>query len=151
MQVSDILEKKGNRVTSTKSASTISAVAETLNDEKIGALLVREENGGLIGIISERDIVRGLARHGAAAMDMPVGKLMTQSVITCSPESSTEDIMNQMLDKKIRHLPVISNEELIGIISIGDVVKAVLSDLRWMNEVLQKQLIAAAGRSADED
>lgn len=151
MKVSDILEEKGNRVTSTKSAATISAVAETLNDEKIGALLVRDENGGLIGIISERDIVRGLARHGTAAMDMPVGKLMTQSVVTCSPESSTEDIMNQMLDKKIRHLPVICNEELIGIISIGDVVKAVLSDLRWMTDVLQKQLIAAAGRSADED
>jgi CBS domain-containing protein len=151
MKVSDILEEKGNRVTSTKSAATISAIAKTLNDEKIGALLVRDENGGLIGLISERDIVRGLARHGTAAMDMPVGKLMTQSVVTCSPESSTEDIMNQMLDKNIRHLPVICNEELIGIISIGDVVKAVRSDLRWMTDVLQKQLIAAAGRSADED
>ena len=76
---------------------------------------------------------------------------MTQSLVTCSPESSTEDIMTQMLESQIRHLPVVENGTLVGMISIGDVVKAVLSELKWMTKVLQDQVVAAAGWSTDED
>jgi len=151
MQVSDILEKKGDRVVSIDQTATISAVAERLSQERVGALVVKANGGELTGIISERDIVRGLAKHGPAAMDLPVSELMSQSLITCTPKSSTEDIMAQMLEKQIRHLPVIRDNALVGIISIGDVVKAVLSEFRWMTKVLQDQVVAAAGRSADEE
>lgn len=151
MQVSDILETKGDRVVSIDASITIRAVAEMLNRERIGALLIKEEGGGLAGIISERDIVRSLAEHGPGALDLPVSDFMSQSLVTCSPESSTEEIMTQMLESQIRHLPVVRDGALIGIISIGDVVKAVLSELRWMTKVLQDQVVAAAGWSTDED
>lgn len=151
MQVSDILEKKGDRVISIDQTATISAVAERLSQELVGALVVKANGGELTGIISERDIVRGLAEHGPAALDLPVSELMSQSLITCTPKSSTADIIAQMLEKQIRHLPVIRDNALVGIISIGDVVKAVLSELRWMTKVLQDQVVAAAGRSADEE
>ena len=151
MQVSEILEKKGDRVVSIHQTATIAAVAEKLSQERVGALVVKVNGGDLAGIISERDIVRGIAEHGPAAMDLPVSELMSQSLVTCSPDNSTEDIMSQMLEQQIRHLPVIRDNALVGIISIGDVVKAVLSELRWMTKILQDQVVAAAGRSADEE
>jgi CBS domain-containing protein len=151
MQVSEILEKKGDRVVSMHQTATISAVVDKLSEERVGALVVKVNGGDLAGIISERDIVRGIAEHGPAAMDLPVSELMSQSLVTCSPDNSTEDIMSQMLERQIRHLPVIRDNALVGIISIGDVVKAVLSELRWMTKILQDQVVAAAGRSADEE
>lgn len=151
MQVSDILQTKGNRVVSVDSSVPISAVADMLTSERIGAVLIREEGEAGAGIISERDIVRSLAEHGATALSLPARDFMTQSLVTCSPESSTEDIMTQMLESQIRHLPVVENGTLVGIISIGDVVKAVLSELKWMTKVLQDQVVAAAGWSTDED
>jgi CBS domain-containing protein len=151
MQVSDILEKKGDRVVSIDSSVTISAVADMLSLEKIGALLVKVDDGELAGIISERDIVRSLAECGPTALNSPVSDFMSQSLVTCSPESSTEDIMTQMLESQIRHLPVVENGSLVGVISIGDVVKAVLSELKWMTKVLQDQVVAAASWSTDED
>jgi CBS domain-containing protein len=151
MQVSEILEKKGDRVVSIGQTATIAAVADKLSQERVGALVVKANGGDLAGIISERDIVRGIAEHGPAAMDLPVSELMSQSLVTCSPKSSTEDVMTQMLERQIRHLPVIRDNALVGIISIGDVVKAVLSELRWMTKILQDQVVAAAGRSADEE
>ena len=151
MQVSDILEAKGDRVVWIDPTVAISSVANTLNRERIGALLVKQEGGTVAGIISERDIVRSLAEQGSGALDLPVSDFMSQSLVTCSPESSTEEIMTQMLESQIRHLPVVRDGALIGIISIGDVVKAVLSELRWMTKVLQDQVVAAAGWSTDED
>ena len=151
MQVSDILEAKGDRVVWIDPTVAISSVANTLNRERIGALLVKQEGGTVAGIISERDIVRSLAEQGSGALDLPVSDFMSQSLVTCSPESSTEEIMTQMLESQIRHLPVVRDGALIGIISIGDVVKALLSELRWMTKVLQDQVAVAAGWSTDED
>lgn len=151
MQVSDILKTKGDRVVSITPSATVSAVAKTLRLERIGALLVKDEGGQLAGIISERDIVRSLAEHGPAALDLPVSDFMSESLVTCMPESSTEDIMTQMIDKQIRHLPVVREGALLGIISIGDVVKAVLSELRSITKVLQDQVVASAGWATDED
>lgn len=151
MQVSDILETKGDRVVSIDGSVNLSTVASTLSLEKVGALLVKAEGGGLAGIISERDIVRSLAERGSAALDLPASDFMSQSLVTCSPETNTEEIMTQMLESQIRHLPVVENGTLVGIISIGDVVKAVLSELKWMTKVLQDQVVAAAGWTTDED
>lgn len=151
MQVSDILEKKGERVVSVDGSVSLSAVASTLSLEGIGALLIQADGNGLAGIISERDIVRSLAERGPSVLDLPASQFMSPSLVTCSPENSTEEIMAQMLESRIRHLPVIENGTLVGIISIGDVVKAVLSELKWLTTVLQDQIVAATGWSTDED
>ncbi len=151
MRIVDILAEKGDRIISIEESASLSAVASTLNLEKVGALLVKDAGGGIAGIISERDIVRSLAERGPAALDSPVSDFMSQPVHTCPPESSTEEIMTRMLESRIRHMPVAENGALVGIISIGDVVKAVLSELRWMTKVLQDQVAAAASWSTDDD
>ena len=151
MQVSDILESKGKRVISIAGSEPISAAADILSRERIGALLVKQGNEEPVGIISERDIVRGLAERGPAALELPASQFMSRDLVTCSPDSSTEDIMAQMLESQIRHLPVVRDGSLVGIISVSDVVKVVLSELKWMTKVLQDQVVAAAGWATDED
>lgn len=151
MQVSEILAAKGNRVISIASAASVCEVASTLRREGIGAAVVKSNGKEMAGIISERDIVASVAEHGPAALEMHAADLMNRSVITCTPESSTQEIMEQMLMGQIRHLPVVQGEALVGMISVGDVVKAVLSELKWMTKVLQDQVATAAAWSTDED
>ena len=151
MQVSEILAAKGNRVISIASAASVCEVASTLRREGIGAAVVKSDGKEMAGIISERDIVASVAEHGPAALEMHAADLMNRTVITCTPESSTQEIMEQMLMGQIRHLPVVQGEALVGMISVGDVVKAVLSELKWMTKVLQDQVVTAAAWSTDED
>ena len=151
MQVSEILAAKGDRVISIASVASVGDVASTLRREGIGAAVVKSEGKDMAGIISERDIVASLAEHGPAALEMHAADLMNRSVITCTPESSTQEIMEQMLMGQIRHLPVVKGDALVGMISVGDVVKAVLSELKWMTKVLQDQVVTAAAWSTDED
>ena len=151
MQVSEILAAKGDRVITIASAASVGDVASTLRREGIGAAVVKSEGKDMAGIISERDIVASLADHGPAALEMHAADLMNRSVITCTPESSTQEIMEQMLMGQIRHLPVVKGDALVGMISVGDVVKAVLSELKWMTKVLQDQVVTAAAWSTDED
>lgn len=105
----------------------------------------------MLGIVSERDIVRSIAEDGPETLDKSAVDLMTRSVVTCRPESSTEELMEQMLAGQMRHLPVFEGDELVGIVSIGDVVKGVLSELKWREKVLQQQVVTAVGWSTDED
>ncbi len=151
MQVSEILAAKGDRVISVASAASVQDVAGTLRREGIGAAIVKSESKDMAGIISERDIVASVAEHGPAALDMHAADLMNRSVITCTPESSTKEIMEQMMMGQIRHLPVVEGDALVGMISVGDVVRAVLSELKWMTKVLQDQVVTAAAWSTDED
>ena len=151
MQVSEILAAKGDRVISIGSAATVGEVAMTLQREGIGAAVVKGNGKDLAGIISERDIVACLAKHGPAALDMHAADLMNRTVITCTPESTTEDLMEKMLMGQIRHLPVVNGDAVIGMISIGDVVRAGLSELKWMTKVLQDQVATAAAWATDED
>ena len=151
MQVSEILRSKGDRVVAIEPDAKVVDVAGTLRHEGIGAALVRDPDGALLGIVSERDIVRGLAEEGAATLDKRAADLMSRSVVTCQPESSTEELMEQMLAHQIRHLPVCENGELVGIVSVGDVVRGALSELKWREKVLQQQLVTAVGWSTDED
>ena len=151
MQVSEILAAKGDRVITIASVASVGDVASTLRREGIGAAVVKSEGKDMAGIISERDIVTSLADHGPAALEMHAADLMNRSVITCTPESSTQEIMEQMLMGQIRHLPVVKGDALVGMISVGDVVKAVLSELKWMTKVLQDQVVTAAAWSTDED
>jgi CBS domain-containing protein len=97
--------------------------------ERIGAAVVTGDEGTVVGIISERDIVHGLSERGADLLNMRVGDLMTRAVVTCRPEQSLEDIMREMTSSRIRHLPVLQDGEMVGIVSIGDVVKNRLEEL----------------------
>lgn len=141
MYVETILRKKGDTVISVDPGDAVSAASQLLHENHIGATLVREPNGDIVGIISERDIVRGLARHKNACLDMPVRDLMTSPVISCKPDDSIDKIMQLMTDERIRHLPVMKDGRLLGIISIGDVVKQRIAEIENESEAL-KQYIA---------
>ncbi len=151
MQVAEILESKGERVVTTPPEVAVSALSQTLQDERIGAVLVQGSDGALIGIISERDIVHSIAKKGPSALELPVSELMTSPVVTCSPETNLEELMQKMIDGRIRHLPVVQDGALIGIISIGDVVKGVVNELKWVKNALEQQVMKSAAWSTDED
>ena len=151
MQVSEILESKGDRVIAIEPDANVHSVAGTLQQEGIGALLVRGDDGKMLGIISERDIVHSIAEEGPEALNKSAADLMSRSLVTCQPESSTEELMEQMLSERIRHLPVYQHDELVGIVSIVDVVKGALSELKLRESVLQQQVVTAVGWSTDED
>lgn len=151
MQVSEILGKKGDRVVSIGTDQSIADIAVVLRDERIGAAVVRNGQHDMLGIVSERDIVRAIAEQGENALGLTAAQVMSQSVVTCSPESSTTEIMEQMLESQIRHLPVVRDGSLVGIISVSDVVKVVHAELNWMTKALHDQLVTAAGWATDEE
>lgn len=129
MQVAQILKTKGGKVATTSPETTVGDVARMLLDLKIGALIVLGAGGKIVGIISERDIARALAVHGGALPTVRVVELMTRSVVTCTPESAITEIMATMTAKRFRHMPVLENGALVGVVSIGDVVKYRLDEL----------------------
>ncbi|MEX0645929.1 MAG: CBS domain-containing protein [Parvularculaceae bacterium] len=122
MKVEQILQSKGAQVFAVSGDAKISEAVKILNDKNIGAVVVK--NGKEVaGILSERDIVRQLKKDGAAALDQPVNACMTTEVYSCSRNTSIDELMEQMTERRIRHIPVIENGALLGLISIGDVVK----------------------------
>jgi len=129
MRVARILKAKGHKVVTTRLDTTIAELVRTLTLERIGAAVVTGDEGTVVGIISERDIVHGLSERGADLLNMRVEELMTRTVVTCRPEQSLEDIMREMTSSRIRHLPVLQDGEMVGIVSIGDVVKNRLEEL----------------------
>ncbi len=137
MKVQAMLDAKGSKVVTTRPYATVATVIGMLKLERIGALVVIGPRGELTGIISERDIVRGLVTHGDELLKLPASKLMTQSVKTCSPASNIKDVMAEMTRSRIRHLPVLDGGRLCGIISIGDVVKNRLDELEMETSVLR--------------
>jgi CBS domain-containing protein len=137
MLIAQILAGKGSNVISTRPEATIAEVASLLKEKRIGAVVVTDADGQLCGIISERDLARGLANHGAKLLEMNVAKLMTANVVTCSPDDGLATLMQQMTEGRFRHLPVVKDGKLIGIISIGDVVKHRLMELEAETHMLQ--------------
>ena len=129
MIVSQILKAKGSDVATIAPDASVAEAAARLANRRIGALVVTRGDGGIAGIISERDIVRALAVTGAGALDGEVGTLMSRSVATCSPGDSLESLMREMTARRVRHLPVVKDGRLAGIVSIGDVVKHRLDEL----------------------
>ena len=142
MQVKAILKTKGTGVITVPPQTTIDALAHRLRLENIGAVVVRGDGASVDGIISERDVLRGLAEHGTELLVMPVQDLMTRGVQTCTPDASVKDVMRLMTQKRVRHLPVVEGERLVGIISIGDVVKNRLDEMEMEANVLRDSLIA---------
>ena len=138
MKVSSILKSKGAAVATTTPSAMLNSVVWELRVQGIGALVVSEDGATVLGVISERDIVRGLAEHGARLLGMRVSELMTQSAVTCTPEDSVTRVMTEMTRHRARHLPVVEDGKLRGIISIGDVVKHRLDELELEANVLRE-------------
>ena len=141
MKVRDILRKKGSEVATIRPDSTISTAANLLKLKGIGALVVSEDGSQVDGILSERDIVRGLVNHGREIMELPVADLMTRTVRTCNLGADITEVMSEMTRSRIRHLPVVEDTELRGIISIGDVVKNRLDELETETSVLRDYIV----------
>lgn len=123
MNVARILKEKGRAVFTIPPETLVASAVETLAKERVGALVVCDEDSHVIGIISERDIVRILANEGANSLDQPVASYMTRDVLTCVERDSVNWLMEEMTTRRFRHLPVVEGGRLIGIVSIGDVVK----------------------------
>jgi CBS domain-containing protein len=146
MKVADILRVKGSAVKTVTSDVTALELSERLRAERIGAMIVSNDGRSIDGIISERDLAYGLAAHGGMLPKIAVSELMTKVVIVCSPEDSITDVMKLITQRRIRHLPVKDGDQLVGIITIGDVLKHRLDEMQLEANVLRDYAIAARRR-----
>lgn len=130
MHVAQILRAKGHDVVTVGETATVAEAARILREKFIGAVVVTRTNGMQSGLLSERDIVHGLTVHGAALLGMTAAEVMSRDMPTCTIDSRVEELMQQMTERRVRHLPVIDQGALAGIVSIGDVVKWRLDELQ---------------------
>ena len=137
--VTDLLHTKGSAVWSIGPAATVYEALEQMDAKDVGALLVLDQ-GEVVGIFSERDYARKVVLQGRTSRETPVGDVMTRRVVYVRPDQSLDDCMALMTSKRIRHLPVMDAGQLAGLISIGDVVKSIISDQEFMIEQLEKYI-----------
>jgi len=142
MLVSQILRNKGDSVFTIKPGELVGAVAQLLHTRKVGALVVLEAEK-VAGIVSERDIVRAVASHGAGALNKPVAEFMTTNVLYAEPGDTIDSALARMTDRRIRHLPICKNERLVGIVSIGDLVKWKISEVEAEADGLKAYIAAS--------
>jgi len=142
MFVSDILAQKGGLVFTVTPGTSVAQLSQQLSARRIGSMLVLDGEGGVAGIVSERDLVRALASHGAKAMELEARQVMTRDVVTCDPDDSIDQVMETMTSGRFRHLPVVRHGELLGLVSIGDVVKARLEETKHETEALKAYIVA---------
>jgi CBS domain-containing protein len=143
MNVKAILAAKGGDIIDIEPTADLAAAAKLLSAHRIGAVLIRGAGGRLAGILSERDIVRALSEHGLEALTLPVGQVMTRNVVTCSEDDNCASIMERMTAGKFRHLPVVSKGALVGLISIGDVVKQRVEEIERESEAMRDYIRSA--------
>ena len=129
MIVKNILAAKRGDVVTIEATANLGAAVKLLTEQHIGAVVIVGADHRVIGILSERDIVRALAEHGATVLSEPVSQVMTRDVATCSEDDAIEDLMGRMTTGKFRHMPVVQQGKLIGIVSIGDVVKTRVEEI----------------------
>jgi len=129
MIVKNILAAKRGDVVTIEATANLAAAVTLLTEQHIGAVVILGADHRVIGILSERDIVRALAEHGATVLSEPVSQVMTRDVNTCSEDDAIEDLMGRMTTGKFRHMPVVQQGKLIGIVSIGDVVKSRVEEI----------------------
>lgn len=142
MLVHQILKSKsGSAVQSVPANTKVSEAARILAENRIGTVIVSENGKTADGILSERDIVRELAKSGGGCLDRSVGDYMTRKLVTCTPQSSTEEVLRQMTEGRFRHMPVIEDGVMVGLISLGDVVKAQLSQLAMEKDALEGMIM----------
>jgi CBS domain-containing protein len=142
--VRQLLNKKGAHVVSVSPETSVYDAIKMMAEHEIGALVVLEK-GRLVGIVSERDYARKVILKGKSSRETPVAEIMTREVTTVRPETSVEKCMQLMTDERVRHLPVIDGDKLAGIISIGDVVKAIISQQEFMIEQLEGYISGQSG------
>ena len=142
MFVSDILTQKGGLVFTVTIGTTVAQIAQQLATRRIGSVLVMADTHEVVGIVSERDLVRVLAQDGAAALELEARQVMTRDVVSCHPDDSIDRVMEVMTSGRFRHLPVVDRGELLGLVSIGDVVKARLEEARRESEALRAYIVA---------
>lgn len=137
MKISDVLRSKGSDVVTIAPDDTVATLLGLLAEHRIGAVVVSGGDGAVDGIVSERDIVRHLHRLGAAVLDEPVSTIMTAEVHTCTTHDDVRDLAARMTERRIRHIPVVEDDTLVAIVSIGDVVKHRIRDLAAERDQLE--------------
>ena len=140
MKLADVIHGKSQDIVRIRSDRNIAEAAVLMTEKKIGALLVEDQSGAIVGILSERDIVGGMGPHGADLHDVAVADLMTQNVIRCSPNDTVNEAMAMMTDRRIRHLPVFDGDELVGFISISDLVKCRITEVQAEAEAMREYI-----------
>jgi CBS domain-containing protein len=136
MQISEILRSKGKEVATIAPNAKVRVLLALLAERNIGAVVVSTDGSAIQGIVSERDVVRRLNERGAALLDAEVSSIMTESVRTCAPGDNVEDLRTTMTEHRFRHVPVVRDGALVGIVSIGDVVKSAIAELETEREQL---------------
>ena len=139
ISIRQLLEGKGSEVWSTSPNASVYEALQLLAEKNIGALVVLRD-GELVGVVSERDYARKVVLHGKTSMKTPVKEIMTEEVITVGIGSTVEEAMALMTDKRIRHLPVVEGERIVGVVSIGDLVKAIMADQEFTIDQLEKYI-----------
>ena len=143
MTVARILATKGRDVVTARPHLTLREAADTLSRHKIGAVVISDATGAVLGILSERDIVRAISAKGGEALEEPVSRYMTSKVITTTEDHSVEETMEEMTQSRIRHLPVVRDGKLAGMISIGDVVKIRLEAIEMEHRAMREYIASA--------
>jgi CBS domain-containing protein len=143
MTVSIILAAKGREVVTIEPGATLKTAVALLAQKRIGAIIVLGADNRIVGILSERDIVRAIAEGGAAAFDEPVSQSMTRKVSTCTETETIASLMERMTEGKFRHLPVVDQGRLVGIVSIGDVVKHRLQEMERDSAAMRDYILTA--------
>jgi CBS domain-containing protein len=141
MVAEDILRRKGRDTITVAPDATLQAAADTLSEHNIGALVVTEAGDRVVGVLSERDIVRALSADGPAALRATVRDVMSAEVLTCTPTDKVKDLMERVTRRRVRHLPVVEDTTVDGIISIGDLLKTRLEEMETEKQVLQDRLL----------
>lgn len=143
MLIAQVIGDKGAVVHSLAASATLEDAARELNEKRVGALVVIDAEGAIIGVFSERDLVREVARRGARALESDVASAMSREVITAHPDETIDDCLGRMTDRRVRHLPVvIENVRLVGIVSIGDLVKHRIAMAEAQNAAMQAYIAA---------
>jgi CBS domain-containing protein len=143
MTVKAILARKGTEVTTIEPTTTLASAVLSLSKHRIGALVVTGADHRIVGIVSERDIVRALAESGSQALERPVADVMTRKVVTCSERDTVAELMERMTQGKFRHVPVADQGRLVGIVSIGDVVRLRVEEMEHDAAALQEYIRTA--------
>jgi CBS domain-containing protein len=137
MRLSEVLRDKPQRVVGLPPLATAAQASTLMNAERVGAVVVRDYRGGLLGVLSERDLAIGVAAHGGDLFRMRVGALMAIDVPTASPDDAVRDVIRTVTERRARHVPVLEGEAVIGVVSVGDLLKDRLAEKNQENAVLQ--------------
>ncbi len=143
MTVKAILSRKGREVATIEPTASVAAAAQLLSERKIGAVIVTNPSGEVVGILSERDIVRALASQGAETLGLSVANAMTKNVITCVESDTVAELMERMTTGKFRHIPVVESGRLVGVVSIGDIVKDRLEEIERESNAMRDYILTA--------